>query len=345
MTFKTNYAGASFARLYDEPQLVAGFARNHGLAVNTKVYAMEFPELDYAALMPVNTELPEWALGQYTAQIENTGKAQWQSGYAKDIPLADVKQSEILSEFDMIAIGYQWNLEELGKAMFMGVPLSQRRAEAARLGAEQFIFETALLGAKAKNWTGLLNNRTITPTTAPATGKAAPKTAWVLPDGTANKTPQEILAELNSLILGTHDIDKTGIMTSCLADTILLPPKALKHIAETLFGETAPNKTILSFFMENNEYTRRTGLPITVRDLPALSTAATAGLMGGGRAVGYRNSEDVLSLPLPMPYRFLPAYQDGALNWVVPGIARVGEMELMKPHALRYLDGITNKPA
>lgn len=337
--------GRSLARLYDAPELVAGFARTHGLSVNTRVYAMEFPELDYAAFVPVNTNLPEWALGQYSVQVENVGKAAWQSGSSKDVPLADVKQNEILSQFDMIAIGYQWNLEELGKAMFMGVPLSERRAQAARMSAEQFIFENVLLGSKEKGWTGLLNNAAIKPAIAPATGTAATKSVWVLADGTGNKTPTQILSELNSLILGTDNIDTLGVAVSGLADTVLLPPRALKYIAETPFGESAPNKTILAFFLENNEYTRRTGLPVTVRDLPALSRTATSGITGGGRAVGYRNSEDVLSLPLPMPYRFLPAYQDGALNWVVPGIARVGELELIKPHAVRYLDGVTVKPA
>ncbi|MHC5307516.1 major capsid family protein [Bartonella sp. LJL80] len=340
----TNFSDA-MQKLYDEPQAIMGYARKQGYVVNTRVYQMEYPEMDYAALVPVNTNLPEFALGQYTGQIENVGQAEWQSGYAKDIPLADVKQSEIMSQFDMYAIGYQWNLEELGKAMFMGVPLSDRRAMAARQGAEQFLWRNVITGSKGKKWTGLINSAYVKPIAAPDTGTATPNTAWVLINGTGNKTAEQIVAELNGLILGNQNIDDIGIMSSLLADTILLPPRAFKYISETPYGVTAPNMTILTFFMQNNEYTRRTGQQIKVLDMPALSRAATEGIAGGGRAVGYRNSDDVLSLPLPMAYRFLPAYQDGALNFVVPGIARVGELDVIKPNAIRYLDGVTPVPA
>ena len=134
-------------------------------------------------------------------------------------------------------------------------------------------------------------------------------------------------------------------MASLIGDTILLPPAAYTYIATTPYGVTSPNSTILQWFMANNIYTTRTGNAVTIREMPMLADAATAAtVVGLGRAVGYRNSSDALELPVPMPYRFEPVYQDGPLAYAVPGIGRVGQLIEIRS-TVRYVDGITPAPA
>ena len=163
-------------------------------------------------------------------------------------------------------------------------------------------------------------------------------------DGKGQKTPEKIVAELNQLLMGAAT--SSGILASLVGDTILLPPQAYQYIALTPYGVTSPNMTILQWFMANNIYTTRTGRPITIRELPALSTAATAdGVVGQGRAVGYRNTRDALELPLPMPYRFLDIHQHGPMQWQIPGIGRVGQLIQLREGAVRYLDGVSPAPA
>lgn len=129
-----------FTNILDaDPGLVLSFARQQSHVLNARVYEIEYPEMDYAALVPVNTEYPEWAGGVDTLVGDIVGKAEWQSGYTKDIPLADAKLGMVSVNFDMYAVGYQWNIEELGKASFMGFPLTNRRAEAARRASEEFL--------------------------------------------------------------------------------------------------------------------------------------------------------------------------------------------------------------
>jgi hypothetical protein len=41
-----------------------------------------------------------------------------------------------------------------------------------------------------------------------------------------------------------------------------------------------------------------------------------------------------------MPHRFLPVYQDGPTSFEIPGIFRTGGIEVLRPGAFRYLDGI-----
>lgn len=328
----------------DAPELAFSFARQQSHVLNARIYEVEYPEMDYASLVPINTSYPEWASGVDTLIGDIVGKAEWQSGYAKDIPLADTKLDMVSVPFDMYAVGYQWNIEELGKAQFQGYPLTSRRAEAARRASEEFLWRNVLTGSTEKGWKGLINSSYVTPVAAPSNGTSSPNTAWVLNNETGNKTPEQIVAELNSLIFGNID-PALGIMSSALADTILLPTKAYIYIASTPYGVTSPGQSILQYFVANNEYTRRTGRAITIRDLPVLSTAATVGINGGGRAIAYRNSPDVLELPLPMPFRFLPVYQDGPLNFVVPGISRVGALDIKRTTSFRYLDGILPVPA
>ncbi|WMT90147.1 DUF2184 domain-containing protein [Pelagibacterium sp. H642] len=326
-----------------DPALVFGFARQQSHVLNARIYEIEYPEMDYAALVPVNTDYPEWASGVDTLIGDIVGKAEWQSGYAKDIPLADTKLAMVSTSFDMYAVGYQWNVEELGKAAFQGFPLTNRRAEAARRASEEFLWNNTLLGSTAKGWTGLLNSTYITPQAVPDDGTGN-TTAWVDNAGVGQKTPEQIVRDVNYMIMGPLATPNTPL-TSTLADTVLLPPLAYRYIATTPYGVTSPNMSILQYIMANNVYTLRTGQPLTIREVGELATAATQGIAGGGRGIGYRNSQEVLELPLPMPFRFLPVYQDGPLNFVVPGISRTGPVDIKRPMAIRYADGITPVPA
>lgn len=320
---------------YDASGLSLNFVRNQTKVMNTRAYEVEYPEMDYASLVPVNTNYPEWSDGVDTMISDKVGAAKWQSGFAKDIPMADVTLEMVTSKFAMYAVGYRWNVEELGKAQFQNFPLAARKAEAARFSAEIFQWETALYGAGHPGWTGLLNSAYATIVSAP--------TVLVNPDGTLAVTPAVAVAALNRLITGPAT--STGVLVSLLADTILLPPILMDALDNTPYGETSPNMTVMQYFLANNVYTRRTGQAITVRELPLLARGATQGVVGGGRAIGYRNNSDVMELPMPMPFRFWPVYQDGALHFQVPGLGRIGQLQIFRQNGIRYLDGVSGVPA
>lgn len=317
---------------------VFSFARQQSHVLNARVYEIEYPEMDIASLITVDTSLPEWASGIDTLVGDRTGKARWQSGAAKDIPLADANLELVELPFDMYALGYQWNIEELGKAQFQNYPLTERRARAAREGSQEFLWDNLLVGSVEKGWKGLVNSSYVTPTALPADGTNS-TSAWVLNDGTGNKTAAQIVRDVNILLLGEPGPKRI------VKDTLLLPDKALDYIVATPYGVTSPNKSIMQYIMENNEFTRRTGQQLTIKSLDELKDKATVGIAGGGRAVAYRNSEDNLKLWVPMPFQFLGVHQDGPLNFVVPGIARTGPVDIFRPNAISYGDAVTQVPA
>jgi len=319
------------------------YLRQQTHVLSNRAFEQEYDLINWRELVPVNTDYPEWASGVDFQIGDMTGAAQWQSGYAKDVPLADIRLISVSASFAMYAVGYRYNVEEVGKAMFAGVPLTARKAIAARQAADIFQAETAITGGGHPGWTGLLNQAGVTPAVAPNTGTGSARN-WVDASGVGLKTPEQIVAEMDLLLVGPSLT--TGILSTLIGNTLLLPPAAYRYIATTPYGVTSPNATILQWYMANNIYTTRTGRPLVIRDMPILADAATAtspNVAGQGRAVGYRNSPDALELPLPMAYRFLDVYQDGPLHWAVPGIGRVGQLIEIRS-TIRYLDGVTPAP-
>ncbi|WP_417548713.1 major capsid family protein [Marinobacter segnicrescens] len=317
------------------------FLRSQTHVLSNRAFEQEYDLINWRELVPVNTDYPEWASGVDFQVGDMSGAAQWQSGFSKDVPLADVRLISVSSQFAMYAVGYRYNVEEVGKAMFAGYPLTARKAIAARQAADIFCAESALMGAGHPGWTGLLNLAGVTPALSPNTGTGSARN-WFDANGVGLKTPEQIVAELDMLLVGPSLT--TGIISTLIGDTILLPPGAYRYIATTPYGVTSPNATILQWYLANNIYTTRTGRPLTIRDMPILAGAATdAAVTGQGRAVGYRNSSDALELPMPMPYRFEQVSMDGPLQWIVPGIGRVGQLIQIRD-AVRYLDGVSPAP-
>ncbi|MGI3128621.1 major capsid family protein [Nitratireductor sp. PBL-C9] len=319
------------------------FLRQQTHVLSNRAFEQEYDLINWRELVPINTDYPEWASGVDFQIGDMTGAAQWQSGYSKDVPLADVRLISVGIDFAMYAVGYRYNVEEVGKAQFAGYPLTARKAIAARQAADIFCAETALYGGGHPGWSGLTNMTGVTPTASPDNGTGSARN-WVDANGVGQKTAEQIVAELNRLLMGPASA--TGIMTSLIGNTILLPPLAYQYIATTPYGVTSPDKTILQYFEANNIYTSRTGQPVVVREQPFLAGAATLdtpNLAGQGRAVGYRNSPDALELPMPMTYRFLDVHQDGPLQWAIPGIGRVGQLVQIRD-TIRYVDGVSPAP-
>jgi hypothetical protein len=302
--------------------------------INTTMYEVEYPDIQLAGLIPINTNFPEWAIHHASGITDKTGRAKWQSTFAKDVPLADVTVSYEMGQFAEYAVGYQFNNGELGVSGLVGYNLTERKAASARYAADLFVYETGLIGSQEKGFGGLLNH--------PQAFTAPASKPWVLNTGVGNATPEEIVTDVNFLLLGPQN-GATGVITNLLADTLMLPPAAYSYIATTAYGVSAPGKTILQVLAASNVFTQRTGRALTIREMPWLTNAATVGIVGGGRAVAYNNSAYALELPMAMPFRFFPVWQDGPFNFAVPGMGRIGGLDLKRP-ALRYLDGVTQVP-
>ena len=318
------------------------FVQGQAYKINSKIYEDVHPDWDFGKHIYVNTEGPEWAPGALTYTSSMSGQADWYSPYAKDIPLADVSQDFQLRTFHMAAIGYQYNYNEVQTAIQIGAPLPERRAKAARLAYQKFMYNLVLFGDPTKNLGGITNHPGVPIVAVPNDGVGGVR-HWLNNAGEATKTPVQIVRDINLMLSGIA----RSTFDTVLADTIKLPAKAVDYIASTPYA-TLNMETILSFVQRTNLYTLRTGRPLTIQGYVELEKAATnttaPSSAGGGRAVAYNNSPEYLQLHLPVDHRFLPVWQDGPLNYLVPGIFRTGGVEVMSTAAIRYIDGITEAP-
>ena len=119
-----------------------------------------------------------------------------------------------------------------------------------------------------------------------------------------------------------------------LVPTFHWPPERLAYLNSQTMSSTN-SETILSFVKRTNIYTLLTGQELMIRAVRQLSTA---GASGGQRMVAYKRSPRTLKFHLPMPHKFLPIWQNGPMNFLVPGIMRTGGVEILKPGAMRYAD-------
>lgn len=302
----------------DAMQANLGFVTSQTAYVEAGVYRMRYPEIQYPGLIPVDYSAPEWIKTVDYYSMDVVGKAEWIADRAADIPTVGSGMEKATTRVYMAGIGYDYGLEEVNQAQYLGMNLPGERASGARLVYERFVDRVALKGDTEKGFQGLFNNSSVPAVSAP-TGD------W------ATATPEQILADFNFGLTGTWQATNEMVM----ADTVLLPSAKLQLIASRFINANV-GETILSFLQRANVYTAETGQPLTIRGMRGLNAA---GAGGTARAVYYRRSPEVLKLHAPMRHRFLPVQVVG-LTYKVPGIFRLGGLDIRLPKEVRYVDGL-----
>jgi hypothetical protein len=311
-------------RFLIDAQQALGFLTHQASYIETQVYETQYPDVQYPQLVPVDEGAPEWVKSITFMSVDRVGAADWFSAQATDVPLADVERSKAETGVEMAAIGYRYNLEEIAQAIQTGVNLDTSRAAAALRAYEEFVERVAFTGDTTKGWTGLINDPSVTRTTAAADGTGA-SALWTA------KTDVQIMRDINDQLTAVY----TSSLQAETADTMLLPINRFTYLATRRVEGQA--LTLLQWLQGNNAFTALTGRPLLVRAVRGLDTA---GQGGTARAMFYRRDPNVLRLHLPMRHRFLPVWQRGPLVFDVPGIFRLGGVEIRRPVAVRYLDGI-----
>jgi hypothetical protein len=310
-----------------DAQSAMAFAISQATYIEPQVYRVQYPDIQYPSLIPVDTSAPEWIKSVTYFSMDKAGQARWFNAGAKDVPLAEVNRDKFETGVEMSAIGYAWNLEEISQASMLGINLSTEKAEAARRAAEEFIEVVALSGDANKGFEGLFNNSNVSH--AAAANGASTHSDW------PRKTPAEILFDVNDA-LGDVIIDSKTVE---IADTVLLPWDSFLYLSTTMLSSSLET-TLLQFIRENNAYTAKTKNALDIRGVMGLETAGAGGLDSARRMIVYRKDPGVLKLHMPMPFRFLPVWQDGPMHYEVPGIFRLGGLDIRRPGAVRYRDGI-----
>lgn len=307
----------------DAMQANLGFVVSQASHVEAGVYRIKYADIQYPSLIPVDTSANPWATSVTYFSLDGAGKAAWTSGKSFDIPMVGMAQAKFETPVYMSSIGYDYGLEEVNQAKMLGINLGNEKAMVARRVSEEFIDGVALTGDTEKGFSGLFNYPGVPSASAPNGAASSP--LW------ANKTPDEVIKDFNGNLLGVF----TGTNTVSMADTALLPWTSYLYAASTPRA-TGSDLSILEWLRKNNVYTAKTGQPLAIFGVRGLDAAGSGGT---GRMIAYRRSPEVLKLHLPMPFQFLPVQMQG-LSYVVPGVFRLGGLDVRLPKEVRYLDGI-----
>ena len=294
-----------------------GFVRSQATHIEREVYKTQYPDIQYPNLVPVDTSANPFVKTVTYYSSDMTGKADWINGNSDDVPKADTSMGEHQTEVHTAGIGYGYGWEELNYAQMVGHNLSSDRAEAARRAYEEMVDRVALMGDTGKGFSGLFDYPGV-PTASAETG------------GWDSAEPDAIVEDVNAALMGVYE----GTNTVSMADTLLLPYQRIRYLNRRLPNSTS---SVMDYMMQYNVYTTATGNPLTIRGIRGLNTA---GAGGTPRMVAYRRSPDVLKLHIPMPHRFLPARQSGALRFDVPGVFRLGGLDIRRPAEVSYVDGV-----
>ncbi len=290
--------------------------------IEREVYRIQYPAIRYRSLIPVDTTANPWTPSILFYSSDSVGQASWFSGKAQDVPNVDLDRNQFSSTVRMGAIGYSWNTEEISQAAMLNQNLAADKASGCRRISEEFIDAKALFGDVEVGFTGLVNCPYVQVIPIPV---VAGNTTW------ATKTKAQVLADFNGILTGIY----TGSNTVEMADTVLLPVGLYTYLADTPFNDFS-EVTLLDYVKAHNVYTQETGRPLTIRSVRGLDTAGAGGTT---RIVAYTKDPTVVKMHMPMPYRFLPVWQKGPMEYEVPGIFRIGGTDVRRPAAIRYADG------
>lgn len=313
------------ARALMNDQATLSFLRSQATFVETAVYQHRYPDVQYPGLIPIDTSAPEFTKSVTHRRADTYGKAKFINGNSDDVPLAGSVRAEQTTPVYTAGIGYGWGWEEIGYAMQLGINLPSEDAFAARRAYEEHVDEIALLGDSSKNLHGLFNHPAVTP-------GSAPNGDWgtIAVAGTA--TSQEIISDINSALLNVFN----NTNTVELPNRLLLPWSKYLLISQMVMS-TQDSRTVLDFIRQNNVLTAKNGETLDIRGVRELDTA---GESGTARMIAYRYSPEVLKLHMPMPFRFLQTHQAGPLRYEVPGVYRIGGLDIRLPRAVVYMDGV-----
>jgi hypothetical protein len=307
----------------DAQEANLGFAIQQTSHIEAEVYRIQYPDLDYASMVPVDMGAGEFVKSVTYFSMDRVGEASWINGNASDIPVVGVSMEKHETEVRTAAIGYDFGFEEINQARMLGISLDTEKAAVARRACEQLVYDVCFLGDASVGYEGLFDYTGVPTEAIPADGSGS-SALW------SAKTPDLIIRDVNKVLTGLYSATNTVSM----ADTLILPVERFQTIASTRLTDTS--MTVLEFIRQNNVYTAMTGQPLMIRGMRGLTQK---GAGSTARMIAYRRSPEVLKLHMPMPHRFLPVQVVG-LQYKVPGVFRLGGLDIRLPKEVRYGDGI-----
>jgi hypothetical protein len=287
--------------------------------VKSKTYDIKYANLKARQLFPVSNEAGPGAETIAYESYDHVGIAKVISSYSDELPRADIKGILNVSLVKSLGSSYGYSLQEIRAAKMKGIPLTQRKANAAKRAILSKENQIAFGGDADSGLIGFISNPNISTTTIPADGTASATTF-------ASKTPAQILRDLhavaNFVVANTIEVE--------IPDTMIMPIIQRNYIFSTPWSTTGDGKTIGELFLEQSPY---------IKEIVAVDQLKAAGSAGSDRLMVYRKDPEALTLEIPQDFEQLEEQPKG-LEYIVPCHSRIGGVVVYYPLSIAYADGI-----
>lgn len=252
----------------------------------------------------------------------NGGNMPWVSPETTAIPGVSIDGQKTVLPLRLLAREISFTSVELDRSQRLGTPIDAQKTDALNILYQMNTDQMVYIGSTDVGAEGLTNSSLVTVGNVAA--GVSGSTLW------AQKTPDEILADVNTLIESAWQAAAFAVCPGKL----LLPPTQFSFIASQKVS-SAGNVSILKFLEENSISLKINGKAL---DIQPVKWLAGRGVGSTDRMVAYTNEESRVRFPM-VPIRRETAYYQG-IRFIAPYLWAFGEMEFPYPETVQYADGI-----
>lgn len=241
------------------------------------------------------------------------------------VPLVGESTESRLVKIYPIRLGFEINSDELDLAEALGQNPVTDQLKIVRDGLNQKLDIVAYSGQPGTTLQGLATNPNVTTINFPPNGNqngATNSAAW------QNKTPQQVLADLNTLAL---KVPEQTALTRTI-NRILMPATTLLWLQSTPYNEST-GESIMSVYLKNQAVMPNGGINQLIGH-PVLETLSDT---GGKMMIGYNSAspDNKLHIPQGGDFRDFPA-ELRATKYTVPCGIKTAGVEIRKPTEVVY---------
>lgn len=286
--------------------------------VRSKTYEVKYANLLARGFIPTATDIPSWAQNVVEVVYDSNGRARVVANGADDQPRVDVTASESTIKVVSLGAAYGFNMMDLRQAAATGVPLSDKKAMAARRAIDTAIDEILATGkldsvGQAFNGVGILSASVYGGSSVtPGTGAS-----WF------GQTVALILTDIANLLNKVDEETKQLFA----ANTVLCAPREW-NILNTKEASSFTNDTIMTVL-------RRIYPGVTFEKWHRCTDAS--GTPGTNRVLAYAKDPEVIEAIVPQEFEQIPP-QLRNFETLINCHARCGGVRVHHPKAFAYMD-------
>lgn len=288
--------------------------------LETRMLETPYADIIFDQLVPIDTAPNSGAMGVNYFSYDGRGTAAFADVGATDLPTVSMDRQMHFAPFAYGGIAMEYTLDELRSCSMLGINLQDTQAKLCFRTAKELQQKTVLYGNAKLGMKGLFNN--------PLVPKATSEVDWA--DASADDIIGDINAALNKVWVDSKQ--------QYLPNTILIDTERYLRLQNTRLSQYN-DKTLLTYFKENNTYTSITGQKIDIRSLaqltPAELKAAKVKNDNKARMVVYARDPLYMTAYMPIAPRFIAPQQVG-LRIRTPMEFKISGTEIKYPNAMLY---------